>query len=203
MMQGGEPFGLDRIENEPPLERVTRKRSERDLAQTDFVTRNVRAKRGRGDIEAEQHSEEIRHRVGQMHVAHRAKVAHCNRAVAIEAAVELRLALKETGKRLAIRRIEVGYLARSVRLETEFRDHQFGALAQIDREADAEPEQELQMSVAQVFNGGLEVATSQMLKAEVHVVVSHLDRDTQRLGVAKVDRTRDQHLVAHRGHLAA
>src|SRR6266851_4021838 len=111
--------------------------------------------------------------------------------------------LKESGKRLTIRRIEVGDLARSVRQETEFRDHQLGALAQIDREADAEPEQELQMSVTQVFNGGLEVATSQMLKAEIHVVVSHLDRDTHRLEVAKVDRTRDQHLVAHRGHLAA
>src|SRR5690242_20332596 len=174
------------------------------------MTRNVRAKSGRGDIESEQQSEEIRHcvdlfehRVGQMNVAHRAKVAHRDRTVAIEAAIELRLALEETGKSLAVGRIEVGDLARPVRLETELRDHQFGALAQVDRETDTEPEQELEMSVAQVLDRGLEVAASQMLKAEVHVVVGHLDRDTYRLEVAKVDRTRDQHLVAHRSHLTA
>ena len=59
------------------------------------------------------------------------------------------------------------------------------------------------MGVAQMFDRGVQIAAGQMLEPQVQVVMRHLDRDAHRFEVAEIDRTRDQHLVAHHRHFAA
>src|SRR5581483_11590287 len=117
------------------------------------------------DVDSEQCAEQLAHgfdffqyRVGQMEVAHRPKLAHCNRALAVESAVKLGTVAYKAGQRLAIGRIEVGDFARARRVEAKRRHRALGALAQVDRQADAKPQEQLEMGVAQMLDRGLKVA---------------------------------------------
>src|SRR6266436_8328864 len=122
-----------------------------------------------------------------MEVAHRAKIAHRYAARLVEAVEKLRLPQEEAGKRLTIGRVKIGNLARAIGCEAEARDQCLRALAQIDREADTEAEEQLQMGIAQMFDRGGEFASRQVLEAEVEIVVGHLDRDADRVQIAEID----------------
>ena len=79
------------------------------------------------------------------------------------------------------------------------RNHRSG----IDGQAHAEPKEQFEVRVAQMLDRVIEVATGQVLESQVEVMMGPLDCDSHRLEIAEVDRTRDQHLVAHQRHFAA
>src|SRR5215469_10135841 len=75
----------------------------------------------RGDIDREQHAEQLRdrvdlieNRVAKMYISDRAKASHLDRAAAIEGRVEARLLLEKACQRLAIGAVEVRYLAAEI-----------------------------------------------------------------------------------------
>ena len=166
-------------------------------------------KAGAAILIAEQRLEQIAHRsicsisrVAQVQIAHRDEIAHRYRALPSRAAEETRPALEKAAQRLAIGRIEVGNLARAAGSRPSAAVTCLGALAQIDRQADAEPEQQLEMGVAQMFDRDCSIAARPDTPAQVEVVMGHLDRHPHRIEVAKIDRARDQHLVADQRHFA-
>src|SRR5581483_8080895 len=159
------------------MERVAGESRQQDLAQLDLVSGDTGAKSRRGDIEAEQSNKKIahgveliQHRIAQVEVAHRAEAAGLTVARALETAKKTRLPLEHRSQRLAIRRIEIGNLARPRAPEPHPRHHLFGARAQVDREADPEPEQQLQMSCAQMLDRGFELSARQMLQREIKII---------------------------------
>ena len=68
--------------------------------------------------------------------------------------------------------------------QAERGDRLLRALAEVDREADAQAEEQLQMGVAQMLDRDRQFAAGQMLEREVQVVVGHLDRLAHGVGVA-------------------